>query len=43
MFRAGMTGAAAIPTLARLIFFPLSLTYLLLYAGTVHLRRRLRA
>ncbi|MEQ1948538.1 MAG: hypothetical protein ABL995_15205 [Bryobacteraceae bacterium] len=43
MFRAGMTGAAAIPTLARLMFFPLTLAYLLLYAGTVHLRRRLRA
>ncbi|MEQ1885135.1 MAG: hypothetical protein ABL967_08745 [Bryobacteraceae bacterium] len=43
MFRAGMTGAAAIPTLARLVFFPLTLTYLLLYTGTAHLRRRLRA
>jgi hypothetical protein len=43
MFRAGMTGAAAIPTLARLIFFPLTLAYLLLFAGVAHLRRRLRA
>ena len=42
LFRAGLTGSAAIPTIARLLFFPVSLAYLLLYAGTVHLRRRLR-
>lgn len=42
LFRAGLTGAAAIPTLARLLFFPLTLVYLLLYAGVVHLRRRVR-
>jgi hypothetical protein len=42
LFRAGMTGAAAIPTLARLVFFPVTLAYLLLYAGAVHLRRRFR-
>ena len=41
-FRAGLTGAAAVPTLIRLVFFPVSLTYLLLYAGFVHLRRRIR-
>jgi hypothetical protein len=40
--RAGLRGAAALPALARLIFFPLTLAYLLLYAGTVHLRRRIR-
>jgi hypothetical protein len=39
LFRAGLTGAAAIPTIARLLFFPLSLAYLLLYAAFVHLRR----
>ena len=43
LFRAGLTGAAAIPTLARLVFFPVSLAYLLIYAGFVHLRRRLRS
>jgi hypothetical protein len=42
LFRAGLTGAAAIPTIARLLFFPVSLAYLLLYAASVHLRRALR-
>ncbi len=42
LFRAGLTGAAAIPTIARLALFPLTLAYLLLYAGVVHLRRRIR-
>lgn len=40
-FRAGLTGAAAIPAIARLVFFPFTLSFLLLYAGLVHLRRRL--
>ena len=40
-FRAGLTGAAAVPAIARLLFFPVTLTYLLLYAGAVHLRRRI--
>ena len=42
VFRAGLTGAAAVPALARLLFFPLTVAYLLLYAGAVHLRRRIR-
>ncbi len=42
LYRAGMTGASAIPTIARLIFFPVSLAYLLLYAAFVHLRRLAR-
>jgi hypothetical protein len=42
LYRAGLTGAAAVPALARLVFFPLTLLYLLLYAATVHLRRRIR-
>ncbi len=42
LFRAGLTGSAAISTIARLACFPLALGYLLLYAGAVHLRRRLR-
>jgi hypothetical protein len=41
-YRAGLSGAGAVPALARLVFFPLTLAYLLLYAGTVHLRRRIR-
>ena len=40
--RLGITGSAAVPALVRLVFFPLTLAYLLLYAGTVHLRRRIR-
>jgi len=42
LFRAGMTGASAVPTLARLLFLPFTVAYLLAYAGAVHLRRRLR-
>ena len=42
LFRMGLTGAAAIPTIARLLAFPLMLGYLILYAGFVHLRRKLR-
>lgn len=41
LFRAGLTGAAAVPAIARLLFFPVTLTYLLLYAGAVHLRKRI--
>jgi hypothetical protein len=40
--RLGLSGAAVIPTLARVLFFPVSLAYLLLFAGVVHLRRKLR-
>ena len=40
--RLGISGSAAAPSLVRLIFFPVTLAYLLLYAGTVHLRRKLR-
>ena len=43
LYRAGLTGAAAIPTIGRLLFFPVSLAYLLAYAATVHLRRKLRS
>ncbi len=41
-YRAGLTGAAAVPTLIRFLLFPLTLAYLILYAGTVHLRRKVR-
>jgi hypothetical protein len=41
-YRAGLTGAAAVPALVRFFLFPLTLTYLILYACTVHLRRRIR-
>ena len=41
-FRAGLTGAAAVPAIARLLFFPITLSYLLFYAGFVHLRRKIQ-
>ena len=42
LFRAGLDGAGAVRTLARLLLFPLTLSYLLLYAGWVHARRKPR-
>ena len=40
--RLGLGGSAALPTLARLLLFPFSLAYLLLFAAVVHTRRRIR-
>jgi hypothetical protein len=40
--RSGLAGAGAVRTLARIFSFPFTLTYLLLYATTVHARRALR-
>ncbi|HLJ18452.1 MAG TPA: hypothetical protein VKV15_28435 [Bryobacteraceae bacterium] len=42
LFRAGMTGAGAVSTLARLAAFPFTLLYLLLYAAAQHLKRAVR-
>lgn len=42
VFRAGLTGSGAARTLGRLVAFPFTLIYLLLYASTVHIRRRWR-
>ena len=42
MFRAGLTGTGAVRALARLVLFPFTLLYLILYAATIHLRRKLR-
>lgn len=42
LFRMGLTGASAISTIARLLAFPFMLAYLILYAGFVHTRRKLR-
>jgi hypothetical protein len=39
LFRAGLTGSGAVRTLARVVLFPFSLLYLILYAVTVHLMR----
>lgn len=41
-YRAGLTGSAAVPALVRFVMFPLTLAYLILYAGTVHLKRKIR-
>ena len=40
--RMGLHGAGAVRTFARLLFFPFSVLFLLLYAFTVHARRRVR-
>ncbi len=40
LFRAGLAGAGAVRTLARLALFPFTLLFLLAYAGMVHLTRR---
>jgi len=42
LLRAGLAGAGAVRTLARVVSFPFTLLYLLLYAATVHGRRALR-
>jgi len=42
LYRAGMGGAQAVPTLLRLLLFPCTVLYLLLYAAAVHLRRQFR-
>ena len=40
LYRAGLAGAGAVRTLARLALFPFTLLFLLCYAATVHLTRR---
>ena len=42
LLRSGLADAGAVRTLARLVSFPFTLTYLLLYATAVHCRRALR-
>ena len=42
LFRAGLAGAGAVRTVARVLLFPFTVLYLLLYAGMVHSRRALR-
>jgi hypothetical protein len=42
LFRAGLAGAGAVRTLARVFLFPFTLLYLLIYAATVHSKRALR-
>ena len=40
--RLGLSGSATTPALVRLLLFPFSLAYLLLFAAIVHTRRRIR-
>lgn len=40
--RAGLSGGDTVRTLSQVVLFPFTLTYLLLYAGCVHLRRGAR-
>lgn len=42
LFRTGLTGTGAVRAIVRLALFPFTLLYLILYALTVHLRRKLR-
>ncbi|MDQ6666230.1 MAG: hypothetical protein M3Z23_17770 [Acidobacteriota bacterium] len=42
LYRMGLGGAGAVRTIARLLLFPLTLCFLVLYASVVHLRRILR-
>ncbi len=42
IFRAGLAGAGAVRTLARVVSFPFTLAYLVLFALAVHGRRALR-
>ncbi|MCP5120665.1 MAG: hypothetical protein GY953_58475 [bacterium] len=43
LFRAGLSGAGAVTTIARLLLFPFTVAYLVLYTAIVHLRRKVRA
>ncbi|HWB95955.1 MAG TPA: hypothetical protein VG672_04615 [Bryobacteraceae bacterium] len=42
LYRSGLAGAGAVRTLSRVILFPFTVLYLLLYATAVHSRRSLR-
>ena len=42
LYRSGLAGSGAVRTLVRLISFPFTLLYLLLYATSAHARRALR-
>ena len=42
LFRTGLAGTGAVRTIARVVSFPFTLIYLLLYATTVHALRALR-
>jgi hypothetical protein len=43
LYRAGLSGAGAVRTIVRLILFPFTVLYLILYAAAVHLRRKVHS
>jgi hypothetical protein len=43
LYRAGLTGSSAVATLSRILLFPFTFLYLLLFAAFVHARRKVRA
>jgi hypothetical protein len=43
LFRAGLGGGDAVRTIGRVLVFPLTLAFLLLYAACIHLRRKVHA
>ena len=42
LFRSGLSGSGAVRTLGRVLLFPFTLAFLLLYATTVHFKRAVR-
>lgn len=43
LYRMGLAGAGAVMTIGRILLFPVSLLYLLAFAGVVHIKRKARA
>lgn len=43
LYRVGLSGAGAVRTIARLLLFPFTVIYLILYAAAVHLRRKVHS
>jgi hypothetical protein len=40
LYRAGLSGAGAVKTIARLILFPFTVLFLMFYAAAIHLKRK---
>ena len=43
LYRVGLSGAGAVRTIARLLLFPFTVIYLIVYAAAVHLRRKVHS
>ena len=43
LYRVGLSGAGAVRTIVRLVLFPFTVIYLILYAAAVHLRRKVHS